>query len=77
MHIDIRRSFDCMHFARFPFFCVYTEKDIRRNWTKSPHVGLHLNRRPRELVCLKNGTINVILLKKFLRFTKSLAAMSV
>ena len=77
MRIDIRWSFDCMHFACFPFFCVYSEKDIRRNWTKSPHVGLHLNRHTREPVCQENGTINIILLKKFLQLTKSLATMSV
>ena len=39
----IRMSFDCMHFACFLFFCVYTEKDIRRNWTKPPYVGLRLD----------------------------------
>ena len=43
MRIKIRMSFDCVHFACFPFFCIYTEKDIRRNWTKPPYVGLHLN----------------------------------
>ena len=71
------KSFDCMHFAYFPFFCVYTEKDIRRDWTKPPYVDLHLNQQPREPVCLKNGKIKIILLKKFLQFTKSVATMSV
>ena len=37
-HVFMRRnicmSFHSMHFSRFSFFCVYTEKDIRRNWTK-------------------------------------------
>ena len=61
----------------FCFFCVYTEKDIRSNWTKPPHVGLRLNQQPREPVCLKSGKINIILLKKFLQFIKSIATMSV
>ena len=34
MRINICMSFHSMHFARFSFYRVYTEKDIRRNWTK-------------------------------------------
>ena len=40
MHINICMSFHSRHFARFSFFHVYTEKDIRRkkdnrrNWTE-------------------------------------------
>ena len=67
-------SFDGMHLY---FFCGYTEKDIRRNWTKSSYASLLLDKQPRESVCLKNGGINVILLKKFLQFTKSIPMMSV
>ena len=80
--VFMRMSFDCMHFTCFPFFfvfffCVYTEKDIRRNWTKPPYVGLHLNQQPGEPVCLKSAKINIILLKKFLQFTKSVATKPV
>ena len=25
-------SFDCMHFARLSFFCVYTEKRYQHRW---------------------------------------------
>ena len=58
-------SFDCMRFACSSFFfCVDTESDIKRNWTKPPYVGLRLDQKARELVCVKNGGINVILLKK-------------
>ena len=77
MGINMHMSFDCMYFACFLSFCVYTEKDIRRNWPKPPYVSLHLDQHPRELVCLKNGGINIIMLKKFLQFTKSVATMPV
>ena len=49
-------SFDWMHFACFSgFFCVYTEKDIRHNWTKPPYVGLHLDQQPKQPVYLKTA----------------------
>ena len=68
MRINTRISFDCMNFACFLFICVYTENDIRHNWTKPSYVGLQLDQQPspREPVWLKNGGINIILLKKFL-----------
>ena len=72
----IRMPFDCMHFACFSFFCVYTEKDIKRNWTKPPYISQHFNPTTyRER--MKNGGISTIMLKKFLLFTKSVAMMSV
>ena len=45
MHINIRMSFNCEHFACFSFFCVDTEKDIGQNWTKPLYV-LHLDHFP-------------------------------
>ena len=65
-------SFDRMHFACFfLFFCVYVEKDIRRNYFKPSHEGLHLDQHPRELVYLKNGRISTILLKSVCSLPKA------
>ena len=54
------------------FFCVYTEKEIRHNWTKQPYVDLHFDQPPscREPVCQKNVEVNIILLKKFCSLAK-------
>ena len=53
------------------------EQDIRRNSSKPPYIGLHLNQQRREPVYLKNGGINVILFKKFLWFINSVTTTSV
>ena len=44
-----------MHFTCFfcVFFCVYIEKDIKRNRSKLPYVGLRLEQEPRQPVFLK------------------------
>ena len=36
----IRLDAFCLFFF---FFCIYTEKDIKHNWTKSFYIGLHSN----------------------------------
>ena len=63
----------CMSFCLSFFGGVYTKKDIRRNWTKLPYVGLHFDQPPssREPVCLKNVWVNIILLKKFCSLAKA------
>ena len=73
MRKHIRMSFDCWHFTFF--FCVYMEEDIRRNWSKLLYGGLHLDQQPSEPVYLKNDGIKILLLKKFLLITKSVATM--
>ena len=62
--------FDCALFACVSF-CVYTEKDVRRNWTKPPKVELHLDQHPVEPVWINNHGINIILLKKFCSLPKA------
>ena len=57
------------------FFCVYMEEDIRRNWSKLLYGGRHLDQQPSEPVYLKNDGIKILLLKKFLLITKSVATM--
>ena len=52
------------------------EKDIGRNWSKLLYVDLHLDQQPSEPVYLKNDGIKILLLKKFLLITKSVATMS-
>ena len=74
MRINVRMSFDCMHFTCF--FCVYKEYNIRRKWSKLLYVGLRLDQQPSEPVYLKNDGIKALLLKKFLLITKSKTTMS-
>ena len=71
MRINIRLSFDCMHFTCFFFFAF-----VWNYWSKPLYVGLHLNQQPREPVYLKNDGIKITLLKKFLLITKSKTTMS-
>ena len=75
MRINIRMSFDWLHFDYF-FFCVCMEKDIRRIWTNPLYVDLHLDQPSSEPVYLKNEEIKIILLKKLLLITKSETTMS-
>ena len=78
MQTTIHMLFDCVHFACFSFFfCIYTEKDIRHNWTKLPYVGLHLNQQPREPVCLKKRQKQYNNAQKIFYLMKSAATMSV
>ena len=71
MRINIRLSFDCMHFTCFVFFAF-----VWNYWSKPPYVALHLNQQPSEPAYLKNDGIKITLLKKFLLITKSETTMS-
>ena len=77
MRINIRLSFDLMHFACHSFFLRL------HGWNKiSDVIGLnrfmylHLNQPSSESVYLINDGIKIILLKKFLLITISETTMS-
>ena len=76
MRINLRMSFDWMHFACFSFFFVFTCNKISDVIGLNRFMYRHLNQPSSEPVYLINDGIKIILLKEFLLITKSETTMS-